>query len=222
VATENSENTESCSPELWCWATDGSASMVSGTSTVGLEMLADHRSAESSRVEGTSGLQLVQPSCSQQGQLEHVVQGSVHSGFYCLHRWGLHNLCREHIALADNTHSKEVFCVFKWNFLYFTLCPQPPVFSQDVTEKRSAPYSFLSHQVFTHGDKISLSLLFSRLDGHSCLTLSSYVRCCCPVMFLAALCWTCCRKSVSFLYWEPRSRPRTPNGFHQCWVEGKR
>lgn len=46
-----------------------------------LGMLADKRVAERMRLEVTSGLELVQPCCSKQGQLEHIVQRGVQPDF---------------------------------------------------------------------------------------------------------------------------------------------
>ena len=42
-----------------------------------------------------------------------------------------------------------------------------------------------------HTDKIFLSLLCSRLNYRSSLSLSSYDRCYKPLIILVALCWTC-------------------------------
>jgi len=68
---------------------------------------------------------------------------------------------------------EKVFLMFKQNFLWLGLCPLPPVLSLDATEKSLSSYSLLpSHQVFTHMDESSLSLLLSRLNSPSSLSLS--------------------------------------------------
>ena len=69
---------------------------------------------------GTSGDRLVQPTCSQQGQLEQVVQDCVQLGFERLHRWRHHNLSEQRVPVFDRLHWKSVF---NQNVLCLSLCP---------------------------------------------------------------------------------------------------
>ena len=55
---------------------------------------------------------------------------------------------------------------------------------------------------FTHMDKISLSLLLSRLDSLSSFSLFSYERWSSPFITFVALHWTHPSISVSLLYWQ--------------------
>ena len=82
--------------------------------------------------------------------------------------------------------------MFKWDFLYFNLCPLPLGLSQDTTEKSLAPSSLLPHQVFIH-----MSLLSSTLNSPS---VFFYEGCCSPFTIFVALCWTCSSTSTSFLH----------------------
>ena len=68
--------------------------------------------------------------------------------------------------------------MFKWNSLYFNLCPLPLVLSLGTSKKSLAPSPLLLalHQVSTHIDKILLSLPFSRLNSSSSLNLTSHDR----------------------------------------------
>lgn len=56
-----------------------------------------------------------------------------------------------------------------------------------------------SQQVFTHIDKILLSLLFFRLNSPSSLCLSSYIRCSHSIVIFVVLCWTRSSMSVHLL-----------------------
>ena len=72
-------------------------------------------------------------------------------------------------------------------------------------------YIYSLIHLFTWIDKILLSLLFSRMNSPSSLSLSSYERYCSPFIILTALSWTCSSKSISVLYrgahkWTQHSR----------------
>lgn len=57
------------------------------------------------------------------------------------------------------------------------------------------------HQVLIHIDKVSLSVLFPRLNNPSSISLSLYIRCSNPLIFFMALCWTPSNMSMSLLFW---------------------
>lgn len=68
-------------------------------------------------------------------------------------------------------------------------------------------------QLFIHIDKITLSLLFSRLSSPSSFSLSSYDKHSSLFIFFVALCWTCTTLSMSLLYWGVQNWTQ-----HSIWV----
>lgn len=68
----------------------------------------------------------------------------------------------------------------------------------------------------------SLSLLFTRLNSLSPLSLSFYFRCFRHLIAFMTLCWTCSRTSMSRLYWEPRSGPSTLSVLSPVLIRGTR
>ena len=73
--------------------------------------------------------------------------------------------------------------MFKWCFLYLSICLLPPVLSLDTTEwEESGTIFSLPYRIFIYCDKIPLSLFFSRLNNPSSLSLCSYDRCSRPLI----------------------------------------
>ena len=58
-----------------------------------------------------------------------------------------------------------------------------------------------SLQVLIYINKNPPSLLFSRLNSLSFLSLSLYVRCSCPLIILVTFCWTLSNRLKFLLYW---------------------
>lgn len=116
-----------------------------------------------------------------------------------------HNLCKQTVPLLHYLHSTEVLLV---------VYKEPPVFqfvlitffflALGATEKSLAISSFASSsQVFVDIDKISLSLLSSRLSSPSSLSLSSEKTNPTPFTVLKeSSVW----KTMSLLYWEAQNR----------------
>lgn len=78
-----------------------------------------------------------------------------------------------------------------------------------------------SHQAFKDMDKISHSLLSSRLNSWCSLSPSSQERCSRPVIILGVLYWTFSSMSLSLLYWGAPELDLVLHAWpHQCWVEG--
>lgn len=78
------------------------------------------------------------------------------------------------------------------------------------------PHSQLS---FAQIDKVSLSLLLSRLNSHSSLSLSSCSRCFSPLIISVALCWTCSSRSPSPVLRSPELDLVSRVWPHQYWAE---
>lgn len=76
--------------------------------------------------EGTSGDCLIQAGSGRAGCLR-IVQ----SGFECLQGQRLHKLSGQPVPTSEHLHRKKFFLMFKWNFLYFILCPSPLIPSLD-------------------------------------------------------------------------------------------
>uniref|UniRef100_A0A8B9QH24 Glycoprotein endo-alpha-1,2-mannosidase n=2 Tax=Apteryx owenii TaxID=8824 RepID=A0A8B9QH24_APTOW len=151
--------------------------------------------------EGTQ-IEKAVPKRTGQGQLEQAAQDHVQLGFKYLQGCGLHSLSRKPVSMFSYPCSKEVFLMFKWNFLCFSLCPLPLILSLGTTEKSLAPSSLDPPIRYLYLlIRISLSLLFSRLNRPSSLSFFSYKQCSSPLIVFVALCWTCSSRSVSVLYW---------------------
>ena len=95
-----------------------------------------------------------------QGQLEQVSQDHVQLNFEYLHRWRYSSMGSLFQCLPTFT-VKKCFLVFRWNFMFFKLCPLPLVLSVDTTEKILAPSSsFPPSGIHTHWkDPLETSLL---------------------------------------------------------------
>lgn len=79
--------------------------------------------------------------------------------------WSLHsrNLCGQPVPVFENPLGRKCVLVFKWSFLYFSLCPLLLVLLLGHRWGQSGSVFFTSlSEVFVHIDKIHLSLLFSR------------------------------------------------------------
>lgn len=103
----------------------------------------------------------------------------------------------------------------KWNFLYFSLGPLLLALSLDIPKKSLAP-SFL-HSPLRHFK----TLLFSRLNNFSSLSLSWCERWTKPIVILMAFHWTCFSKTVSPLEWGRQNWTSTLKVSQQCWAEDK-
>lgn len=68
--------------------------------------------------------------------------------------------------------------MFKWNFLYFTLCPLHLVIFLDTTERNVAPSSSFPHQVLVHIDKVHENLPLARLNSPSSASLMTDIPVC--------------------------------------------
>jgi len=146
--------------------------------------LARDRITEWLRLEGTSGDHLIWCPCSKQGQLEQVAQSHVQLGFEYLQGWGLHNISQQPFPVSEHLHS----LIFKWDFLYFSLCPLPLVFSLGTSEKSLAlpllpPIGYLYTLI-----RSPLRLFLTMLSNPSSLSLSSYGRCSSPFSGLTPVC----------------------------------
>lgn len=92
--------------------------------------------------------------CSKQGQLQQLAQDCVQVGFEYLQGWS--NLLQCVITLTV----KKFFLIFKWNFLYFILCPLPLVFHWAPHRRVCLHLLYFPHQEFVQMGKIPLSLFF--------------------------------------------------------------
>lgn len=116
------------------------------------------------------------------------------------------------MAVFDQPHSKErLFCLFvfvvvilflfKWNLLYFSLCPLPFVCSLAIGEEGlTLTFSFLPLRCLYRWIRPPLSLLLFRLDSLSSLSLSLYMTdASVPLLYW----WTLTHSSMpmSFLHW---------------------
>jgi len=81
--------------------------------------------------------------CSEQGQLQQVYQGCVWSDFEYLQRWRHHKLSVQPVPVFNHLHSKNI-CYLE-EFLYFGLCPVPPVLSLGTTGDSLVMFSSLHH-----------------------------------------------------------------------------
>lgn len=96
---------------------------------------------------------------------------------------------------------------FYIDFLVFHCVPTDSCLFMGHYWKESGTVSFTSpHQVFIDLHKILLSLLFSRPNSPSSLSLSLYYRCSSGLVTFVALHWTNSSMSMSFLCWEAQKR----------------
>ena len=86
---------------------------------------------------------------------------------------------------------KNCFLMFRDSLPCFGFCPLPLAPSLGITEKCLGSIFFAtSLQVFTHLNQILLSLLFSRLNNPSSLSLSLQERRSSPFIIFMALCYS--------------------------------
>lgn len=91
---------------------------------------------------------------------------------------------------------------FQWIILYMNLCSWLLVLSLGISESISTLFTLPSRSIYLpHITKISLSLLFLRLNRPSCLWLSLYDRHSSSLTTFEAFWWSCSTKSVSLLSW---------------------
>lgn len=68
------------------------------------------------------------------------------AGFWHSQGWQFHSLSGHLFQCLSSLKVKEnIFLPFKWSFLYFTLCPLPPILSVHSSEKTLAPPPLLTH-----------------------------------------------------------------------------
>lgn len=95
--------------------------MCTYTYTFGLTYRHTYKITELLRLEGTFGVHLVQPHCSQSGYLQKVAQDIVHPGFEYLQRWRLHHLSGKRVHVFNYLHNKKP--KVQINFLVFPFVP---------------------------------------------------------------------------------------------------
>lgn len=110
--------------------------------------------------------------------------------------------------------NKVVFKI-KCNFLYFSLCPLSLILSG----RFCLHLFYFPHQAFIHVDKMPLTLLSSRLNVSSSLSICSYDRCSSPLIIFVLLCWTHSSMSLFLLYW--RAQVGTQHSRCVSFAEGK-
>jgi len=114
----------------------------------------------------------------------------------------LGNLCHCSVTCAV----MESFLVFRWNQLCSSLSPLSLVLTRGTMVKSMDPPSL--HPPFRSLYtllRFSLSLIFSRLNNLSFLSLFSQERCSSLLNILVALTWTFSSISRSLLNWEPQT-----------------
>ena len=126
------------------------------------------------RLEGTSGRHPVQPPLLQQVHLEPVAQDRVQMASEYL--WGrrLHNLFGQPVPVLGDPHSEKVFPdVQRESSVFWCVhtASGPPRHHWKVA---GSVFSAPSLQEFIYIDEIPLSLLFSRLNSPSSLSLPSH------------------------------------------------
>jgi len=94
--------------------------------------------------------------------------------FEYLQGWKLHNLSGQSMPVLDHPHNKRVFPYIQMNPLRFQFVPvaSGPATGHHWREPGCVSFA-LPLQIFVCVDKIHLSLLFSRLNSPSSLSLSS-------------------------------------------------
>lgn len=152
---------------------------------------------------GTPGDHLVQPLCPHKVTYRRLLRGTPNEVFVVFKDGDttvcLGNLLQHSVTL---TGKRNIFLMFKCNFLSFSLCLKPLDLLLCTTETSDSTFfTPHCHQVFTHNGKIPLSILLSRLNslGPPSLSLCDDV----PSPWLSLL--PCARlalnKSISPLYW---------------------
>jgi len=131
--------------------------------------------------------------------------------FEYLQRWRLHCLSGLPVQCLVTLTVQTCFLMFGGNLLCFILCLLTLVLSLGTTEKSLAasslcsPFRYLYTLMRSHQ-----SLLFSRFNSPSSLSLSLSERCSSALIIFVALCWTLSSMSLSLCTGEPRTGCRTP------------
>lgn len=116
-----------------------------------------------------------------------------------LHRWKLCSPSGQPTSLFGHLYSKKDLLVFRLIFLVFNFSPLPLILSKGTTEKGCLlPLHFLQSGIHTHWWGLPESLLFSKLNSSSSLSLFSQDN---PLIIFVAICRTRSIKSATFLYW---------------------
>lgn len=132
----------------------------------------NHRVREWLSLEGTSGDQLSNAPLKQE-HLKQVAQNHLKIAFKYLQEWKFHYLTGQPVLVFSPAHSEKVSSGVHREPPVFQLVPLPLVLSLAISE-RSLVLAFL-HVPFRYLYILvrpSLSLLFSRLNSHSTLSLS--------------------------------------------------
>jgi len=137
--------------------------------------------------------------------LELVVQDPVQLAFDYLQGWRLHDFSGQPVPVLGHLHSEKVFPDVQKEPPVFGLCPLPLILLLGTTVKSLSSSSLHSPSIFVYTAEILLSLLFSRLNSPSSLSLSSQERCSTPFSIFVGLHWTFSSSSVSLSTGEPSS-----------------
>ena len=136
------------------------------------------------------------------GSLHQVTQVRVQVGLEYLQRRRLHNLPGQPVPVLRHLTVKKFLRTLERNFLCSSFRPFPLVLSPHAAENSLASPLCPPHlRYLLTWIRSPLSLLFSRLNRPSSLSLSSQGRCPRPFTVFVALRWTLSKRSLSFLYW---------------------
>jgi len=106
------------------------------------------------------------------------------------------------------------FLIFRWNSLYFSLCPLPLAFEESLAlPSLFPPINYLYTLMRPPPPQA-----FSRLNSPVCLSLSSYIRCSSSLIAFVASFWACFSPCFSCT-WKPRTGPSSADVSHQCCTE---
>lgn len=146
------------------------------------------------------GNHLVQTPCSKQGKLD-LPQDCILRDFKWLQRQRLHNLTGQTIQMFDHPFTKIFVPIFKGNFLYMTLCLLSLVKSLSTTKKKlGLSPSLLPNKYFYTLIVSVLSLLSSRLNNLSSLSIFSYEKCPNSLLNFLDISWTPSSNSPLFMW----------------------
>lgn len=132
-----------------------------------------------------------------QGRIAKAGCPRAYFGFEYIEEWRLHNLLRQPNLVFHLPHSLSLYMYslqLKWKFLHFTLSLVLLVLSLGITGKSPAPSSLVTLT------RPPWTLLFSRLNSYSSLSLFKSCSCSSPLIIFAACCWTHSSMSMSPLY----------------------
>lgn len=145
---------------------------------------------------------MVHPPLLKQGHLESAAEDRIQATFEYIQGLGTPQpLWATCSSAQPASQKKKCFLVFSQTLLCFSLCLSPLVLSLGMTEKNLALVLFAYFlQLVKYIDKITLSLLLSRPNSSSSLSLT-FIGEMLKFTFLGALCWTLSSMSIPLLYW---------------------